>query len=205
MNELFNMSILAESETGIVQILFFVVVIVGGFIINAVANARKKQQEQEEQERFAKLREEVDANKDDEWIEVDQPRPVPPPPPREEKSQPEVVSVGDFVKSEPIPVPIPVPVPVHLKSTTASQPSRRSSRPPKIARRGSKGKSRLATPRDHQDVHRTVPCDETADSIYKQQSGAAVRLDAATARQAIIFHEIFSPPKALRENCELWD
>ncbi len=38
-----------------------------------------------------------------------------------------------------------------------------------------------------------------------RSKSSAVRLTAARARQAMIYHEIFSPPKALRNGDEMWD
>jgi len=48
------------------------------------------------------------------------------------------------------------------------------------------------------------PTDETAQT--QQEHRQIVRLLGRNqARQAIIYHEIFSPPKALREGREMWD
>ena len=187
MNELFDISILAESENGIAEVIFVVVVALAGIIVSAVANLKKKRQEQEEQLRLAELRNEARAeNKadDDEWSVVEEPFAVAPPV-RAERS-----------------------VPVQLQSTVMRRSDMPSSRPPKIVHNLAPARSkssRLATPRDHSDVHRTVPSKGVSDPIYSQPSATAIHLDAAAARQAIIFHEIFSPPKALREQYELWD
>jgi hypothetical protein len=192
MNELLDISILAESENGTAEVIFVVVVALFGIIGSVVTNLKKKRQEQAEQERLAELRNEARAENeagDDEWSVVEEPFTVTPPPVRAEKSQ-NIAAIRDFVESaqrrlvpdqevhKPEPVPVPIPVPKHRH---------------------------LATPRDHNDVHRTVSCDGVSDTVYSQPPATAIHLDATAARQAIIFHEILSPPKALQENCELWD
>jgi len=219
MSGLFDISILAESENGIIEIIFFVLIAAFGIIGTVVTNLRKKKQEQAEQQRLAELRDEAGTRNesDDAWTIVEQP-PAVAPPVRAEKPE-KVMEIGDFVKSarrrlvpnqevyrpEPVPVAIPIPVPVQLKSATTSRPQMPSSRPPKIVHHAAKGKpSRLATPRNHYDIHSTVPCAGVSGPVYSHP-GTTIRFDAAAARQAIIFHEIFSPPKALREQYELWD
>ncbi len=223
MNELFDISILAKGDDGIIEIVFFVVIILFGFIANVVTKFRKKQQEQEEEQRFAELQDTTKAvnNEDDEWDERMQEMHIredlesistPAPPVQVEKPQQKIATFGDFVKSARQQFMLqqdthkPEPVPVQLKSTRIPQPPIPSSRPPKIIRHGTEGKSsRLTTPRDHNDVHRTVPCEGVSDSAYLPPSATAIHLDATAARKAIIYHEILSPPKALRENCEMWD
>lgn len=171
MNELFDISILAESENGFIEIIFFVVVAGLGIIGSVVTNLNKKRQEREEQQRLLELRDEAraeDAEDNDEWTHV-------------------VEQVFDRDRLELIPAaarPARIP-PVQPKSaavihtTTKSMPDR------------------PAAPRDHSAG--------ASDLSQLRQRAGAIRLDTTTARKAIIFHEILSPPKALRENCELWD
>jgi len=136
MSGLFDISILAESENGIIEIIFFVLIAAFGIIGTVVTNLRKKKQEQAEQQRLAELRDEAGTRNesDDAWTIVEQP-PAVAPPVRAEKPE-KVMEIGDFVKSarrrlvpnqevyrpEPVPVAIPIPVPVQLKSATTSRP-----------------------------------------------------------------------------------
>ncbi|MCK5114256.1 MAG: hypothetical protein KAR11_05790 [Phycisphaerae bacterium] len=213
MNELLNISILAEGGSGVVEVLFFVAVAVLGIVGSVVSSIKKKREEQQEQERLQALRDEAklqNSENEDDWMVIEQePIPVPPPPVRSQKA-----AISDFIKPErrrlvpdqpehnPQPIPIPIPKPMQLQSSGMEK-----LRPPKVVHNraaAKRGRSRLVAPREHSDVHRTVPCDGALEPL----TGAVkttVQLNAAAARQAMIYHEIFSQPKALRDLHELWD
>ena len=224
MNELLDISILAEGESGIIEVVFFVVIAALGIIGSVVSSLKKKRDEQAEQQRLKELREKAKAegeSKDDGWMVVEQEQPpVPVRPPVREETPQKVTAIGDFVKNarrrlvpeqkvhkpEPVPVPIPIPIPVGLKSTVMTPPPMPSSPPPKIVhdRVAARSKPRYIAPRDPDAVQRNVIDAAVLGPVYSPPN-AAIQLDAAAARKAIIFHEILSPPKALREEYQLWD
>lgn len=193
MNPFLSISMQAADDGDLIQTIV-IMVVVG---LGALGSFLKKRSEENEQEKSARAsrrhaKRMAKKKREDEggWREIsrDRPSPVPVPPPKpvvqeqdllEQLQEPDSLSSIQPLQSAPIPVPVP-PV-----------------RPQRVARRASK-RIPLGTI-SQQSTAAPLPTPETS-AVHIH-----VSLTRKSARNAIIFHEILSTPKALRDEREMWE
>ncbi len=77
-------------------------------------------------------------------------------------------------------------------------------KPPPVRRRPEPQAPELGTD-IQQHVREYLQMPETRRRAPSEARGTTVRLNARSARRAMIYHEIFSPPKALRTGGDMWN
>ena len=131
------------------------------------------------------------------------------PPPKREPAQP-------FQRAQTGPPPRPAApaadrqtlVTAALKSMGIETPQTRKPpakpKPPPVQRRPAPQAPELGAGIE-QHVREHIQMPKTQQAARPEARGTTVRFNARAARLAMIYHEIFSPPKALRTGGDMWD
>jgi hypothetical protein len=107
--------------------------------------------------------------------------------------------------AEPPPAPSPPPVPARPEPKPVAPPARRAARAEaRKVRKRQQAALQQAQPRPRRQPSPTMPGGSTSGSSGRSKYLIGL-VGHDDARRAIVFHEIFSRPKALRGNEELWD
>lgn len=219
-------TVLAETDWYQLVNLVFLVVVVLLSLIGVLAKKWKErqllQQEKRRQQNQAYGAGSDDHAEDDEggWIEV----PPPAQPRRPLRPAPHPVQRKPMEPDwdeEPTPVPPPAPrqaQPLHsaeqdladliAKHRLRQSPEKEASEYLRARRTKQRKRQMIEDGHEHQTLH-ALGSPTTrggySDAGVDQPRPNQVRLDAQALRQAILYHEILGPPKALRDNPDPWD
>ena len=193
------------------EIIVVVAIIVAGAIINIAKKAREKREEKDDREKWARRKEELRQRQG-----PPQAGPVPRPKPRQAQRPPAVpaqqqpaVLQPDAVK-RPQDAAVPAP-PRHRRRAAEAQQTRRP------RQRQVQPKPRIVIPAARRVQQTDVVELETVDVVPPPVSTQAPALpvevpsalmnlrDAEALKRAMLYHEIFSAPKATRGDQEMWE
>ena len=201
--------ILAEGNglDGLLEFLPWLAILVIGFIIKMVTSAARQKQAREQKKRW----EEIDRERAESVRQAQRQAPQPqaesapqpqqaPPSPAEQIAQALRRAMG--IPDQPARAPEVQPAVLQPARAPAAGQARRGRQP--SGGRARPGAERPATQLSEPGVARIV--EEAPRPAPTRPGGISLGLtDADRARRAIIYHEVFSAPKALRTGEEMWD
>ncbi len=195
--------ILAEGNglDGLLEFLPWLAILAIGFIIKMVTSAARQKQAREQKKRWEEIdRERAEGMRQPQAESAPQPPQQAPPSPAEQiaRTLRQAMGIPDQSAQAPGLQPAvlqPAKAPAAAQVRRGRQPSRGRAEP---------GAERRATRLSEPGLARTA--EEAPQPAPTRPVGISLHLtDADRARRAIIYHEVFSAPKALRKGEEMWD